>query len=146
MPDDGYLQPTDESMRGVVDFLPDGPFVMLNLFRLREAPDYSKHPDLEPETPTSCRELFYRYIANMDEHLEGVGAKRIFLAEGGPLLIGPDGEKWDVIQTVQYPSKQAFVDLGGNVKDEVPLREVMLVDSRIVPTLEQSLDAVRQAA
>lgn len=137
-----YLEPTQESVQQVLARLPEGPFVMLNLFRLRAAPDYSVYPELEPDSPLSCRELMYRYIANMDPYLEKVGAKRVFLAEGGSFLIGPSDGRWDVVQKVYYPSRQAFIDLSssGDVKTEVPLRAVMLEDSCIMPMIEQSLD------
>jgi hypothetical protein len=60
MSTDGYFEPTDESLHEVINFLAEGPFVMLNLFRPRTVPDFSAHPELEPETPMTCRELFYR--------------------------------------------------------------------------------------
>jgi len=140
-----YFEPTDESLQAVMDFLGDGPFVMLNLFRLREVADFSAHPELEPDEPTSCRDLFYRYIVHMDQYLARVGAKRVFLADGGPCLVGPPGERWDVVQMVEYPSGQALFELGLLVRQDVPLREVMLADSRVVPLFDQPLDAVLRA-
>ncbi len=137
-----HLEPTQESVQQVFAYLPEGPFVMLNLFRLRDLPDYSAHPELKPATPSSCRELLYRYIANMDRYLAKVGAERIFLADGGPAMVGPPGERWDVVQKVRYPSRQALIDLAMNeeVQAEVPLRAVMLEDSRVMPMLERSLE------
>jgi hypothetical protein len=139
---DGYLDPTDASVGTTLEFLGQGRFVMLNLFRLREVPDFTKHPELEPPTPMSTRDLFYRYIEHMDAYLEKVGAKRVLLADGGPMLIGPAGEHWDVVQMVEYPSTQAFVELGLLVRDEVADREVMLADSRIMSMRDVPLDAV----
>lgn len=141
---DSYFEPTDQSLNATIEFLGDGPFVMLNLFRLKDVPDFSKHPELEPNTPMTSRDLFYRYIAHMDEFLDKVGAKRVWLADGGPLLIGPPGEHWDVVQMVEYPTKQSFIELGLLVRAEVPLREVMLSDSRIMPMHKKQLDAVTQ--
>ena len=135
-----YFLPTSESFGATMEYLGDGPFVMLNLFRLKDAPDFSAHPEMKPATPMTSRELFYRYIVHMDSLLDKVGAKRIFLADGGPLLIGPSGEHWDVVQMVWYPSKQSFSDLATLVLPEILDREVMLADSRIMPIREKSLD------
>lgn len=139
-----YFEPTEASLGATLDYLGDGSFVMLNLFRLRDVPDFSAHPELEPQTPMSSRDLFYQYIAHMDTYLEEVGAKRILLADGGPLLIGPEGEHWDVVQMVEYPNTQSFIELGLLVRAEVSLREVMLADSRIMPMHERPLDAVTE--
>ena len=46
-----YLEPTDESVATTIASLGDGPFVMLNLFRLRDEPDFSKHPEMKPKAP-----------------------------------------------------------------------------------------------
>lgn len=135
-----YFLPTNESFGSTMEFLGDGPFVMLNLFRLKDVPDFSAHPEMRPATPMTSRDLFYRYIVHMDSLLDKVGAKRIFLADSGPLLIGPSGEHWDVVQMVQYPSKQSFSDLAVLVLPEILDREVMLADSRIMPIREKPLD------
>ncbi len=140
-----YLQPTQESVLSTIQRLPDeGGFVMLNLFRLRDEPDYSKFPDLEPDTPMGSRELFHRYIAEMDPFLDRYGIKRIFLADGAGMLIGPADERWDVVQMVRYPSKHAFIALSSDpeVDAHVPLREMAVDDSRIMPMFEQDLDSV----
>ena len=137
-----YLQASQESVAETIKRLPEDGFIMLNLFRLRDLPDYSRHPELEPDTPVSCLELFFRYMANMDQYLAKIGAKRIFLAKGAPCLVGPPGERWDVVQMVQYSSRGAFIDLSSDpdVVAEVPLREVMIEDSRVMPMVEQPLD------
>jgi hypothetical protein len=53
-----------------------------------------------------------------------------------------------VVKQVHDPSRQAFIDLGTNeeVRAEVPLRAVMLEDSRVMPMMEQSLELAAHAA
>lgn len=121
--------------------LPQGPFVMLNLYRVRDVADYSAHPELAPKTRVTGRELFERYAAGMDRHLAAVGAKRVFLADAGSCLIGPSDERWDVVQMVHYPSLQAFMDLMSKeeVQADLPHRFAMLEDSRVIPMTERSL-------
>lgn len=140
-----FFGPTDDSLVSVAQFLGDGPFTMLNLFRLRAVADFSIYPDLEPAVPMSCRDLFDRYIAHMDQFLDQVGARRALLADGGPCLVGPADERWDVVQLVEYPSGKALMELGVLVVDEVRLREIVLADSRVVPLLTRPLDAVDTA-
>jgi hypothetical protein len=57
---------------------------------------------------------------DLDRLLAELGAKRVFLAEGGSCLIGPSDERWDVVQLVRYPSIQAFMSLSSS--DEVSER------------------------
>ena len=132
-----YILPTPEAMQELVSHF-NGPFVMLNLYRLREVADYSDNPGFAPDTPISGRELFDRYAGAMDEHLEAVGAERIFLAYGGPCLIGPSDERWDIIQFVRYPSVESFLRLGMNEEmlADIPHRFAMLEDSRVIPMQE----------
>jgi len=136
-----FILPTPEALQEMMGRLPEGPFVMLNLYRLRDTADYSAHPELAPATPVSGRELFERYAAGMERHLAEVGAKRVFLAVGGSCLIGPPGDRWDVVQLVRYPSLQAFMALSANeeMQAELPHRFAMLEDSRVIPMVERSL-------
>ncbi len=98
-----FILPTPEAVQELMGRLPEEPFVMLNLYRLRNVADYSAHPEIAPESPVSGRELFDRYAAGMDRLLAELGAKRVFLAEGGSPFIGPSAERWDVVQLVWYP-------------------------------------------
>lgn len=137
-----FILPTPEAVQELMGRLAEGPFVMLNLYRLRDVADYSAHPELAPETPVSGRELFDRYAAGMDRLLAELGAKRVFLAEGASPFIGPSAERWDVVQLVWYPSPQAFMALASNdeVQAGLPHRFAMLEDSRVIPMVERSLN------
>jgi hypothetical protein len=136
-----FILPTPEAVQELMGRLPEEPFVMLNLYRLRNVADYSAHPEIAPESPVSGRELFDRYAAGMDRLLAELGAKRVFLAEGGSPFIGPSAERWDVVQLVWYPSPQAFMALASNdeVQAGLPHRFAMLEDSRVIPMVERSL-------
>lgn len=136
-----FILPTQESVQDMMGRLPEGPFVMLNLYRLRDVADYSAHPEVAPASRVSGRELFDRYAAGMERHLAAVGAKRVFLADAGSCLIGPSGERWDVMQMVRYPSPRAFLALMSKeeIQADLPHRFAMLEDSRVIPMLERSL-------
>ena len=51
-----YFEPTSESFVSTIEFVGDGPFVMLNLYRLKAVPDFTKYPEMKPETPMTTRE------------------------------------------------------------------------------------------
>ncbi len=137
-----HIVPTPEAAEAMLSRMPSGPFVMLNLYRLRDVADYSASPELSPATPVSGRELFDRYAAGMEPLLAKVGAKRVFLADAGSCLIGPPDERWDVMQFVRYPSLDAFFALmsSAEVQADLPHRVAMLEDSRVTPMTERSLD------
>ena len=55
-----FILPTQEAVQEMMGRLPEAPFVMLNLYRLRDVADYSAYPELAPKTLVSGRELFAR--------------------------------------------------------------------------------------
>ncbi len=106
---EGYILPTAEAVGEMLARLPPIPFVVPDLFRIRDVPDYSAHPELEPAILLSGREIFEHYAADMERHMAAIGAERVFLANGGSCLIGPPAERWDVVQLVRFPPPQAFL-------------------------------------
>jgi hypothetical protein len=131
-----YILPTSlDAFQVVADRAGDGPFVMLNLYRLREFADYSASPELAPETPISGIEAFERLAATLDAELAKVGGEIIFRAEGGAPFIGPSDERWDIVQLVRYPSYEAFTEFANTetVQRSIPDRIAGLEDSRVIP-------------
>jgi uncharacterized protein (DUF1330 family) len=116
----------------------EGPVVMLNLLRFRDVADYSAAPELAPATPISGREAFDRYIAHTDPFLRDAGGELLFLGDGGPFLIGPPDERWDLVMLVRQRSTQDFLAFA---RDEAYLaglghRTAALEDSRLLPLVE----------
>jgi hypothetical protein len=111
---------------------------MLNLLRFRDVADYSAAPELAPATPISGREAFDRYIAHTDPFLRDAGGELLFLGDGGPFLIGPPDERWDLVMLVRQRSTQDFLAFA---RDEAYLaglghRTAALEDSRLLPLVE----------
>jgi hypothetical protein len=132
----GHVLPSGlGAFRVVADRAGDGAFVMLNLYRLREFPDYSASPELEPDTPISGAEAFEQLAATLDAELAQVGAEVIFRGEGTVPFVGPACERWDIVQLVRYPSYDAFIEFAslGTVINSIPFRLAVLEDSRVVP-------------
>lgn len=70
-----------------------GPVVMLNLLRFRDG----------------GRESYSQYAAELEETLlPRYGAKVLYAGLGSTALVAEDGQAWDAVLIVQYPSRDAF--------------------------------------
>jgi uncharacterized protein (DUF1330 family) len=67
---------------------------MLNLLRLR---------------PVGGQERYAEYGAAVGPLLEKVGGRIVFAGEAAAPLLGGDG--WDLVALVEYPSRQAFLEM-----------------------------------
>jgi hypothetical protein len=130
-----YFEPTHESGRAFVMRGIRGEVVMLNLLCFREVADYSASPELAPETPISGAEAYDRYIAHTLPYLRKSGGDVLFMGNGGPFLIGPQGERWDRALLVGQQSVESFIAFA---VDEGYLagighRTAAVADSRLLP-------------
>ncbi|HXE44100.1 MAG TPA: DUF1330 domain-containing protein [Conexibacter sp.] len=74
---------------------PDGgPVVMLNLLALK---------------PDDGRARYEAYGAAVAPLLERVGGRILYAGEAAPALLG--AERWDLVALVEYPTRQAFLDM-----------------------------------
>lgn len=133
-----YLDPTDESVRRLFARRIEGPVTMLNLLRFREWADYSAFPGLAPAAPISGREAYDRYIAHTLPFLTATGGSVQFIGAGGPNLVGPEDERWDLVMLVRQASVADFLAFA---TDEAYLagighRTAALEDSRLLPVVE----------
>jgi uncharacterized protein (DUF1330 family) len=72
---------------------PGGPVVMLNLLRYAEG----------------GRELYARYAAALtDTFLPRYGGEVLYAGDGSTALVAEDGQTWDAVLLVRYPSREAF--------------------------------------
>lgn len=75
---------------------PGGPVVMLNL--LRFAPD-------------AGRASYEQYMQHFRRTATPFGAEVLYVGEGSTALVAEDGQAWDAVLLVRYPSRQAFSDM-----------------------------------
>lgn len=118
-----------------------GSVVMLNLLRFRAVADYAAHPELAPASPISGSEAFGRYIAHTLPHLRASGGDILFLGQGGPFLIGPESERWDMAMLVRQSSVAAFLAFAENETYLAGIghRVAAIEDARLLPLEEMSL-------
>lgn len=136
-----YLEPTQASGRAFVMRNWQGSITMLNLLRFRAVADYCACPELAPETPISGAEAFELYIKHTLPFLHASGGQLLFLGSGGPFLIGPQDERWDLAMLVQQQSADSFLAFAENADYLRGLahRSAALEDSRLLPL--QEIDA-----
>ena len=118
-----------------------GSVVMLNLLRFRAVADYAAHPELAPASPIGGSEAFGRYIKHTLPHLRASGGDILFLGQGGPFLIGPESDRWDMAMLVRQSSVSAFLAFAENEAYLAGMghRVAALEDARLLPLEEMSL-------
>lgn len=145
-PSQSFLMPTQQSGRAFITRDLRGEVIMLNLLRFRETADYSAAPDLAPQTPIRGAEAFDHYIRCTLPLLRESGGDLMFLGSGGPFLIGPEHERWDLVMLVRQSSAEAFLAFAENQAFLSGLghRTAAVEDSRLLPlSLISSFDGCR---
>ncbi|HEX6340654.1 DUF1330 domain-containing protein [Umezawaea sp.] len=112
---------TDHALDVLLAEDPGGPVVMLNLLRFQ---------------PDGGRETYQRYIEAV---AAGMGAKYglsvDYLGECGPALVAEEGQAWDAVALVRYPSRRAFVEMA---RDPEYLAVAHLRDEALVESVLQA--------
>jgi hypothetical protein len=133
--DSRHLEPTQESGRDFLMRSIDGEVVMLNLLRFRDIADYAHTPHLEPDNPISGAEAYQLYIEHTLPHLRESGGDVEFMGDGGPFLIGPSDERWDMVLLVRHKNVQTFMSFASNEAylGGIGHRLAAISDSRLLP-------------
>ena len=111
---DTYLTPDPDQINALLELPLEGPVVMLNLLKFR---------------PDGGAEEYAEYGRLARPFLDKAGASLRYLGDVAVTLIG--GEEWDEAILVQYPSKQAFLDMTGDPDYPSEVRRNAVVDSRL---------------
>jgi hypothetical protein len=138
-----YLEPTQSAGRLFVQRGLDGSVVMLNLLRFREVADYTAHPELIPLSPISGTEAFERYIQHTLPYLRENGGDVLFLGAGGPFLIGPENDTWDMAMLVRQSIVASFLSFAshGAYLAGIGHRAAAIEDSRLLPLSQLAIPA-----
>ncbi|MEO3785521.1 DUF1330 domain-containing protein [Actinocorallia sp. B10E7] len=87
------VNPREEDLKRFVAEDPGGPVVMLNLLRFA--------PDGEAS--------YQEYARRTGPFLKRHGGKVLYAGQGSTALVAEDGQDWDAVLVVQYPSREAFL-------------------------------------
>jgi uncharacterized protein (DUF1330 family) len=133
----GSLEPTPERLERFMTAADDpGPIVMVNLLRYRAQAEY---PPGMGATPCSGREAYSRYAEIALRKVAEVGGRLLWMGSMASALIGPEGEEWDDVVLVEYPSRRAFLDMVSRPTYQAAAvhRTAALADSRLIATTGQ---------
>jgi uncharacterized protein (DUF1330 family) len=75
---------------------PSGPVVMLNLLRFK---------------PDGGRERYLQYVEHFNRTAKPYGARTVYVGDGLTPVVAEEGQAWDAVLLVEYPSRQAFTDM-----------------------------------
>ena len=90
------VDPTGADLKRYLAEDPGGPVVMLNLLRFR---------------PDGGRERYAQYAEHFRRTAAPYGAEILYLGDGSTAVVAEDGQVWDSVLLVRYPSRQAFSDM-----------------------------------
>jgi uncharacterized protein (DUF1330 family) len=90
----GAITIDEETLQQFLQGEDEGPIVMLNLLKFK---------------PDGGEAAYARYTAGVAPLLRSVGAQLLYSGEAVMPLIGD--EEWDRVALVQYPSRQALIDM-----------------------------------
>ncbi|WP_336368622.1 DUF1330 domain-containing protein [Marinobacter sp. C2H3] len=127
------VNPTSDAIAQVIKNTPkDQPVVMLNLLKFREQAAYE-----DGREGGSGWAAYKEYGRGALPCLQAVGAELVWSGAPTGTLIGPQGEQWDEVLLVRYPSLDAFMSMIGSddYKAIVHHRTAAMEDSRLVPML-----------
>lgn len=98
------IYPNSEQIQALLSSTEEGPIVMINLLRFKERAD-APHADLTGEA------AYQLYANEMLPFVESKGGRVIWMGRTVSQVIGTGGEDFDVVALVEYPSRQAFVEV-----------------------------------
>jgi uncharacterized protein (DUF1330 family) len=98
------LYPTAEQLSALLAGTDAGPIVMLNLLRFKRTAD-------APDEGLSGQDAYRLYADEMVPFVESKGGRVIWTGRVERMAIGEGGEHFDMVALVEYPSRQAFVEI-----------------------------------
>jgi uncharacterized protein (DUF1330 family) len=126
---DTSIEPTPAQFQQLAASQDPGPVVMLNLLRFKQRAD-----GIDAGDEITGAEAYARYAAAATEHLERAGGRILLALAASESVIGPEDGEWDAVVAVEYPSRQAFLEMTSN-PDYLAIhghRAAALADSRLV--------------
>jgi len=101
--------PTSEQIEALLKTDMDKPVAMVNLLKFKDKATYKADAKEASENLTGA-EAYARYGAGVSKVLASIGAKPIYFGPAEGYVIG-DGEAWDSVGIVLYPSRTAFLTM-----------------------------------
>jgi uncharacterized protein (DUF1330 family) len=125
------IGPTKEQIKALVESELETPVVMLNLLKFAERADGENGAG-------SGRDSYARYGDRVRSMIESVGGRILWQGRADSVVIGGEGDEWDAVILVEYPSRKAFIEMTSSPKygDVSKDRTAGLADSRLIAMTE----------
>lgn len=116
------IDPRGSDLKQFLHQDPEAPVVMLNLLRFRDG----------------GKDEYQRYLRHFRPHAEARGAEVIYYGHGGTALVADDGQAWDAVLLVRYPTRRAFSDMVADIDYQAGalVRSDSLIEAVLQPTTE----------
>jgi len=101
------VTPTQEQLQNLLASDFEGPVSMLNLLKFNERAEYADGRKSE----LSGAEAYNLYAEKMAPFVISKGGRLVFGGRAEHLMLGEVDELWDVAAIMEYPSKEAFVEI-----------------------------------
>ncbi|HUV44409.1 MAG TPA: DUF1330 domain-containing protein [Dehalococcoidales bacterium] len=101
------VTPSPEQIQAFLASDLSGPVCMVNLLEFKPMAEYEDGR----ESNLPGREAYSLYGAQMREFCESKGCRFLFAGAVRQMIIGSVEEEWDAVAIVEYPSKEAFVEI-----------------------------------
>ena len=98
---------TSDRLKALLDMDIDGSVSMLPLLKFRERAFYE---DGRATTLTGA-EAYQVYLRELTDRMQTVGGRVVLSNPTQYVVLGQVEDLWDAVLVVEYPSKEAFVDL-----------------------------------
>lgn len=133
------LYPNKQQIETLLSLPDNGPVCMVNLLKFREKAQYEDGRDCD----LSGVEAYGLYAAQMRKFVEDQGGRFIYSATVDTLMIGKGDGDWDAVAIVEYPSRQAFVEIAMSPKVvEIGVHRAAGLDGQLLIATTQSGDAL----
>ena len=116
------VDPTGQDLKRYLEEDPGGPVVMLNLLRYRG------------EEGRASYRTYARHLATT--FLPKYGGEVLYLGEGSTALVAEEGQAWETVLLVRYPSREAFSRMVADPEYQqvTQLRTQALTEAVLQPT------------
>lgn len=114
-----YIEPTRGQIEELASSPETGPVVMINLLRFRA---------------DGGAAAYAHYGEGVLPCLQRIGARVLWQGRPQSVVIGPEADLWDSVVLVEYPSRQAFLDMVSSAEYQAVAarRTEALSDSRLI--------------
>jgi len=129
------IDPRAGQMKAALASVPPGvPVVMLNLLKFRDKARYA-----DQASDLTGKQAYGIYSKSAFEHVTATGGEVIFWGKAHASIIAPEGEVWDEMLLVQYPSVEKFVAMVMNPEYQkiAVHRTAALEDARLIATVKK---------